>query len=111
MTTPKWYNSLRVQIVLLLTLALFPLGAVAIYQTNRVQGEADRNAELALLALTSRAAKSEELILERAFGVAGFFASLAEDFVNDTDRCTRDLQRFIRDSDVFSFIGDRKSVV
>ena len=105
MTTPKWYNSLRVQIVLLLTLALFPLGAVAIYQTNRVQGEADRNAELALLALTSRAAKSEELILERAFGVAGFFASLAEDFVNDPDRCTRDLQRFIRDSDVFSFIG------
>lgn len=105
MTKPKWYNSLRIQIVLLMTLALLPLGAVAIYQTNRVENQAHRNTELALLALTGRAAKSEELILERASGVVSFFATVAEDFIKNPGRCTDELSQFIGENDSYSFIG------
>lgn len=105
MTPQKWYNSLRVQIVLLMTLALLPLGAVAIYQTTRVEDQASRNAELALLALTGRAARSEELVLERAFGAARLFAAVAEDLIDDPERCSTNLRNFLTKNPTYSFIG------
>ncbi len=104
-TTAAWYTGLRTQLVLLLSIALFPLGAVAIYQTDRVADQAKRNAELALLALTERAAKTEELIIERAIGTARFFAAVAPEFIADTDRCTRDLANFVAQEQQYSFVG------
>ncbi len=100
-----WYNSLRIQILLLLTLALIPLGAVAIYQTNRVALEAERNADLALLALTGRAAKREELIIESASGAARFLATIIGDFMGDPARCATDLGQFVAQNDRYSFVG------
>ncbi len=105
MNTSKWYNSLRIQIVLLMTLALFPLGAVAIYQTNRVATEAERNAELALLALTGRAAKTEELIIERALGAAQLLAAMAGDYIDNPEKCAADLMRFVESDEHYSFVG------
>lgn len=105
MNARGWFSSLRVQIFLLMALALFPLGAIAIYQTNRVAETAEKNAELALLAVTGRAAKREELMIERAFGAARFFGVIAEGFAEDPDRCTRDLGQFIRYNPSYSFIG------
>ncbi|MCX7559266.1 sensor histidine kinase [Sulfitobacter sp. F26204] len=103
--TPKWLNGLRVQIVLLLSLALFPLGAVAVYQTSRVENESARNAEMSLLALTRSAAKEEELFIQRALGVARFFGTVASDFIEDPDTCVRDLRRFVARNQNYSFIG------
>ncbi|RLJ51651.1 hypothetical protein BCF46_1865 [Litoreibacter meonggei] len=105
MKTAPWYNSLSVQIVVLLSLALFPLGAVAVYQTNRVAQEAGRNADLALVAVTGRAAKTEELIIERAFGTARFLATIAPDFIENPERCNRDLGKFVDTNQRYSFIG------
>ncbi len=105
MTTPKWLNGLRVQIILLMTLALLPLGLVAVYQTNRVEDQAERNARMVLLALTERAAKSEELKLKRASGVARFFASVAQDFIDNPDKCVRELPQFIQRNTGYTFIG------
>ena len=105
MTSKKWYNSLRVQIMLLMTLALLPLGAVAVYQTNRVKDQAVRNAELALLALTGQAAKEEELFIQRALGVARFFSNTAEGYADNPEECSRVLQQFVADNDNYSFIG------
>ncbi|SPH19572.1 putative sensor histidine kinase pdtaS [Ascidiaceihabitans donghaensis] len=98
-------RNLLVQTMLLMTLALLPLGAVAIFQTNRVATEAENSAQLALLAVTGRAAKTEELLIERAFGVAQFFGSIAGDFVDDPDACTEHLGSFIENDDTYSFIG------
>ncbi|MFQ1702086.1 sensor histidine kinase [Loktanella agnita] len=100
-----FFSSLRTQIVLLLTLALLPLGSIAIYQTNRVATEANNNAELALLALTESAAKEEELIIERASGAASLVAAMAPTFLQDPDRCTRDLGAYISRYERYSFIG------
>ena len=105
MSAKVWLNSLSVQIVLLLTLALFPLGAVAIYQTSRVEAQSSRNADLALLALTGQAAKAEELTIERAFGAASFLAAVAGDFVGNPERCSRDLQRYVANNETYSFVG------
>ena len=105
MTQGGWYNSLVVLIVALTTLALLPLGAVAIYQTNRVASEAERNAQLALLAITGDAAKTEELMIERAFGAARVFASVAQEYIADPSQCVRDLGKFIDNDPRYSFIG------
>ncbi len=105
MKTDPWWNSLRVQMLLFMTLALFPLGLVAIFQTNRVATEAERNAELALQAVTDRAAKFEELTIERAFGTARFFATVAADFIDNPERCRRDLGKFVDANQQYSFIG------
>ncbi len=101
----RWINNLRIQILLLLTLALLPLGSVAIYQTNKVAQEARRNADLALLGLTERAAKAEQLAIERAFGAARFLAAIAGDFANSPERCGPDFARFTQADSSYSFIG------
>lgn len=101
----RWYNGLRFQIIVLLTVALLPLGAIAVYQTQSVEERARQDAELALLGLTARAVKSEELILERATGVVKFFALTAESFVANPERCRDQLSRFTRDNPFYSFIG------
>jgi two-component sensor histidine kinase len=88
-----------------MTLALFPLGAVAIYQTNRVAIGVERNAELALLALTGRAAKAEELIIERALGAAQLLAATAGDYADDPEKCAADLGRFVESNRHYSFVG------
>jgi two-component sensor histidine kinase len=105
MIAGKWYNSLRVQIVVLLSLALFPLGAIAINQTNQVEAEVERNNGLTLLALTKRAAMNEELIIERAIGAAHFFSVIAEEYIENPERCQRDLKAFLNENDAYSFIG------
>jgi len=101
----RWFNSLRVQFVLMLTLALFPLAAVAIYQTSRVENEAGQNAKLALLELTRSASKEEELFIQRAIGVARFFGTVVEDFIEDPETCVEYLQRFKSRNTSYSFIG------
>ncbi|WP_338469214.1 sensor histidine kinase [Roseobacter fucihabitans] len=88
-----------------MTLALFPLGAVAIYQTNRVAAEAEQNARLALLAITGDAAKVEELLIERAFGAARVLAATAENYISAPSKCTRDFARFVENDPRYSFIG------
>ena len=105
MTAGKWYNSLRVQMVVLLSLALFPLGVIAVYQTNRVEAEAARNASLSLLALTGRAARTEEKALERAIGAMRFFSALAGEYINDPERCRHDLKTFVGKNPSYSFVG------
>ena len=101
----RWYNSLRVQILLLMTLALLPLGSVAIFQTNRVAADAQDSARLAMLSTTERAAKVEQLVIERAVGAAGLLGSVVRDFADDPARCQRYLSDFIERNPDYSFVG------
>lgn len=100
-----WYNSLRVLVVLLLTLALFPLGTIAVYQTSRVSAEAERNAQLALLAVTGRAAKTEELLIERAFGAARVIANTVEMYIDNPELCQSTFAGLVADDPLFVTIG------
>lgn len=88
-----------------MTLALLPLGSVAIFQTNQVANEAQRNAELALLALTERAARTERLLIEGAFVAARFLAENAQDFLENPRECTAEMQRFVASNPSYSFAG------
>ncbi len=103
--TGRWYRRLGVQLGALLTLALLPLGAIAVYQTTRVAEQVDETAGLALLGLTERAARQEQVLIERAVGAARLFGSLAPELVQSEEGCAPILSQYIRSHPNFSFIG------
>mgnify|MGYP000138516165 CR=1 FL=1 len=100
-----WYKRLSVQLIALLTLALLPLGSIALFQTNRIAVEADRTEGLSLLGLTERAARNEPLLIERAVGAGRLLGSFAPDLLDDTDACAVNLSRFVDANPEYSFIG------
>lgn len=105
MTPGPWYKKLSVQLIALLTLALLPLGAVAVFQTNRVAAETDANAGLALLSLTEAAARREQVLIERAIGTARLFRTIAPAVLEDPQNCASQLAPFIETNPQYSFIA------
>ena len=92
----------------MLSLALLPLGLIAVVQTQSVASQARDNAELALLALTEQAASGERLALREAIGSAralGLFVTdiLAPDVGDDVARCSSYMRAFVESSDRYSF--------
>ena len=105
MTSGQWYRRLSVQLVALLTVALLPLGLISLYQTQRVAVESDRTAAVALLGMTERAARTEQLLIERAVGAARLFGTIAPDLLQSTENCAPNLSRFVDANPDYSFIG------
>ncbi len=105
MTKGGWYRSLNIQLVALLTLALFPLGAIAMFQTNSVAVGAEKSVDTAILGLTERAARAEQVLIERAVGASRFLSSIAPELAEDQDDCGDVLSRFVAENDDVSFVG------
>lgn len=105
MSNGLWYRRLNVQMVALLTLALLPLGSIALFQTNRVAVQAERTAAASLLGLTDRAARSEQTLIERAVGAARLFGTVAPDLLANPEDCYESLARFVQANPEYSFIG------
>jgi two-component system, sensor histidine kinase PdtaS len=96
-------GSLRTRLILLLTLALLPIGAVAVYQTMNVVGEAHRLAERDVLARTARAAGRLQAVLQRAFGAAEGLGAAAWQAGPGTEACTRAMRHFVEASQDYSY--------
>ena len=105
MKQAPWHRRLSVQLVALLTLALLPLGSIALFQTNRVAVEAERTAAISLLGLTERAARSEQTLIERAVGAARLFGSIAPDLLSEPAACYQNLSQFVSANPEYGFIG------
>ncbi|WP_420862980.1 sensor histidine kinase [Algirhabdus cladophorae] len=105
MMTGQWYRRLSVQLVAMLTVALLPLGLIALYQTQQVAVEADRTAAASLLGLTERAARTEQLLIERAVGAARLFGTVAPELLAAPEACEPNLSRFVNANQEYSFIG------
>ncbi len=93
-----------------MSLALLPLGLIAILQTQGVAERARDNAELALLALTEQAASAERLALREAIGSASVLGllvadTLGPDLAEDPARCSAMMRNFVASSDRYSFAG------
>ncbi|UYV38254.1 sensor histidine kinase [Rhodobacteraceae bacterium D3-12] len=105
-TTPlHWYSSLRVRLAALLSLALLPIGLIAVLQTKSVSDKAQENAELALLVLTETAALRERILIQRAFGAASVFTSQPRFLATEGNTCSAMLSEFVLKSPTFSFAG------
>ncbi|NOE20793.1 hypothetical protein GS634_21900 [Ruegeria atlantica] len=98
-------RSLTVYLAVLVTLALLPLGLIAVYQTRAVIIEADEKSRKSLLARTIEAANRERELLQRAVGVgSGLSASLASASITDAN-CSAMMERLIDSEPEFVFAG------
>lgn len=96
-------GSLLVRLAGLMTLALLPLGLIALYQTNAVVTEASRLSHASLLDRTQRAAARERELLQRAGGVTEGLAALILPFTGDQDACSEFLRAFTQRENPFTF--------
>ena len=96
---------LDVRIILLLSLALLPLGAIAIYQAARLSTEAREQADKAVSALTEQATFRERQEIERTLGASYVLQQMLLSIRDQPDLCQRYLSGIVETSTEYSFVG------
>jgi two-component sensor histidine kinase len=98
-------SSLRTRLILLLTIALLPIGAVAVYETAELVDETRQLEERDVLARTVRAAGELEAVLQRAYGAAEALGTAAYQQGADGAACREMMRRFAEASLDYVFAG------
>lgn len=98
-------GGLGFRLLVMLTLALVPLGAIAVIQNNRAESEAQRSAETALLGLTFESVSGELALIQSAFGSADALGSMALDNLDTPEECDEALADFVTSAGLFLFAG------
>lgn len=102
---PRLSERLAVRLVILLTVALLPLGLVAVLTTAQTVTDARRSAERALVGVTAEAVAGKRALIESAFASANTLGPLALERLQDPAECSAVLSEFMRRSGVFSFVA------
>lgn len=98
-------QSLTFRIAALLALALLPIGLISVATTYQLLNEAQKRSENNLLALTAEAAAPEEAYVRTGMGAATLLVSMIPELRRNGWNCAGPLQRFLRNSQAFSFAG------
>ncbi|MGR3542281.1 MAG: sensor histidine kinase [Hasllibacter sp.] len=93
---------LGVRVAALLTIALLPLGLIAVVQTRQISEVAQQRAELTLLALTERSVTADRVLTQRALGSARALATVMPDLVGDNEACIARMRHFVADAGYYS---------
>ncbi|WP_126975225.1 sensor histidine kinase [Frigidibacter oleivorans] len=101
----RFTERLGFRLAFLLSVALLPLGMIALAQTWQMARDADKAAEQALIQRTSDAVASERAILENALGASAALIPSVLDRIGDADACSQVLTDFVNRSPIFSFAG------
>jgi two-component sensor histidine kinase len=88
----------------MLTVALLPLGLIALYQTREFQRETERRTSLSLLAVTGQSAAGLQQAIERALGAAESLAVVV-DLLDDPATCSATLRRYVEEPQLYAFVG------
>ncbi len=100
-----FFGSLAFRLLALLTIALTPIGAIAVYQTSALSEELANRSEDELLNATVKAVSDERRVFERAFGAAEALASTSQSITRDFGACQRLFERFVGERFRYSFAG------
>ena len=96
--------SLRTRAILFVSLALLPLGLIAIWLTSMIVEDERQASERALIALSEKAVR-ERQIIERAIGGAAALATTAHALDENPELCQTVLRRFVRNSTLYGFVA------
>ena len=103
--TREFLGSLAFRLLALLSLALMPIGAIAVFQTSQIAQQVRDSAVSALLADTHEAVELEKDIVDRAFGAAEVAGALTREVSDNTAACGRRLREFIDRTDLYVYAG------
>ncbi len=88
--------------ILMMTLALLPIGMIAVTMTTGVTRAAQQSAQLSLKLMTEQAAFEERLQIERAMATVEVIANQANTLLADPDSCQLVLGRVVSRHERFS---------
>ena len=89
-------RGLAARVLFFLSLALLPIGLIAIAQTREIAKQNEASTELSLIALTERASTAERQIFQEAFGAAEALGSIVLLHTADPQACS-EFMRYYRD--------------
>lgn len=98
-------RSLSAKLLMLLTVALLPLGLIAVYQTNYVVQEAKELTRRDMLSRTLEAAQAQVRIIRQAYGAAYALGAAAAVLRADQTTCTDVMRRFSNSNNNIVFAG------
>ncbi len=99
------FQSLSVRLLALLTIALLPLGSIAVYQTLSVVSEADRFQHRDALSRTEMAAQAQVELINLAQGTARAIGNVALEVGTKTTTCDDVMARIVEQERRFAFAG------
>ncbi len=91
-------DGLGFRLVMLLSVALLPLGLIATVQTLNLSEQAASGAEAALVSRTEAAAAGGRALMQSAIGSAEALSTMVQETLSDRARCNDNMQRFIETS-------------
>ncbi|MEM7519754.1 MAG: cache domain-containing protein, partial [Pseudomonadota bacterium] len=98
-------RGLAVRVLFFLSLALLPIGLIAISQTQQIAEQNRLNAELSLLAITRQAATAETLVLQDALGAARALSSIVKLHRDDPEQCRAFFRTYNAAHERFAMVG------
>ena len=98
-------RGLTIRILLFLSLALLPIGLIAVVQTRQIADQSRQSAELSLIAVTEQASAAERRVIQEAFGAAEALTSIVRLRRDDPEECTAFLKEYKQASDIYSLVG------
>ncbi|WP_116083069.1 sensor histidine kinase [Tropicimonas sp. IMCC34011] len=101
----RLFSGLGTRLVMLLSIALLPLGLIAVWQTREVTRSIREVAEVSVLALTEQAALGERRLLYTAIGAASALGSVLPEMSDDAERCESYLGNFVEQSQLYTYVG------
>jgi len=98
-------RGLTIRVLLFLSLALLPIGLIAVVQTRQIADQSRESAELSLIAVTELASAAERRVIQEAFGAAEALTSIVRLRRDDPQECTDFLREYKQASDIYSLVG------
>ena len=98
-------RGLTIRILLFLSLALLPIGLIAVVQTRQIADQSRASAELSLIAVTEQASAAERRVIQEAFGAAEALTSIVRLRRDDPEECTDFMKEYKQASDIYSLVG------
>ena len=105
MRVVRFGRTLAGRVLFFLTVALVPIGLIAVYQTRVVVSEAASLSERDVLARTADVANAEHSLIQYGFGAANALGAVAREVGFASDACNRAMSRFIQSDSRFVFAG------
>ena len=98
-------RGLAVRVLLFLSLALLPIGLLAVVQTRNISEQSQSSAELSLLAVTERISAAEQRLLQEAFGTAEALGAIVRQRRNNDAECSAILREYREAAGIYAIVG------
>ncbi len=98
-------KGLTVRLLLMLSVALVPLGTFAVLQNERARSEAQRSQDTSVQSMTFASIAGELALIRGALGSADALGSTALKNAGTPESCAADLVDFVEQSGLFRFAG------